>query len=269
MEEIERRIGAIEADLEHGSAFLTAEAVKVLGDASRTGRNGAAWEAYLVGVAGRLAEAKPAMAGLRNATQALLDRLVQLGPEDGRRAGVSLSEQLLADLKASADSAAANAAMNITAGATVLSCSYSSAVLRSVARAGDEGRAPRVVVYEPERGPDAHGRRLARDVVALGLEARTVDDLAAADVIGSVQLCLTGADAVTASSVLNGSPSLALAHAVKGLAPYYVVCETVKLAREATAAKGYDRIPLSLITAIVTEEGLLGRDEVERRTLGL
>ncbi len=265
MQGIDDRIVAIEQDREHGASFLTMAAVSVLADAASTDPTGDRWEPYVARVARRLAAAKPAMAGLRNASQCLLRRLSALGPAEGRQKAQKLSEDLRAKLRASAQCAAANAARLIAPNGAIATCSYSSAVLRACQKAHEAGAPLRVLVFEPVTGGDAPGRHLAGDLTDAGISARVVGGPAASEAIVGVQAVLIGADAAVPECVVNGTPSLSLARAARGRVPLYVVCETAKFAREAQVDIGYDRVPLGLVTGVVTEVGILRPADVARR----
>ena len=118
------------------------------------------------------------MASVRNATRRLLHQLLTLGPEKGRRRALSLARRLAAQLQASADAAAVNASHLISRGTTVITCSYSSAVIRAVQHAQQSGKAPVPTILEPADDDASHGARLARELRAAGVEARLVDSLA-------------------------------------------------------------------------------------------
>ena len=176
----------------------------------------------------------------------------------------TLSRKLLADLRDSAQSAATNAAGLLPSNATIATCSYSSAIIHTCQKALDEGRITTALVFEPLAEADAPGRRMAGELADLGLSTEVVTGPVGHDVIGRAHMVLVGADAVSPTVVVNGTPSLALAQAARGRVPFYVVCETVKLAREAKADVGYDLVPLNLVTAIATEKAVLTPSEVER-----
>ena len=263
MEDIDSRVRGIRRDRQHGATFLTVHAIGVLSDAASTHPPNAEWEGYVGNVTAGLAAAKPAMAGLRNATARLTRRLVRLGSVEGRRQAHRLAQNLLDEIRSSARAAAANAAHLLAPNATLATCSYSSAVLRTCGRARDEGTALTALVWEPTAGPDAPGRRMVERLSGLGVAAEPVGDSDPEALIGRAGLALVGADAVTPESVVNGAPSLSLASAARGRIPFYVVCETVKFAREAHVEDGYDRIPMALVTGIASERGVLEPYDLE------
>ena len=80
MQEIASQIAAIRADTEHGATFLTQEALTVLKDAATVIPEDTSWEDSLTWVGKTLTEAKTPMAGLANATDRFLQKLLKLGP---------------------------------------------------------------------------------------------------------------------------------------------------------------------------------------------
>ena len=258
-----RRIAAIAEDREHGSTYLTLEAVRVLGEAAEGALPDARWAGDLARTARQLADAKPAMAGVRNASAQLLGRLLALGSVEGRRQARTLAEGLVAALREA--SAAASAASLLPQDATVATCSFSFAVLGTLRAATGQGKGTHVLVLESDRGSGAHGQRLTAALREAGVDAEVVPGNAAIDVVGRATLALVGADAVAPGCIVNGTPTLALAQASKGRIPFYVVCETVKMVAQAVAAPGYDIVPIELVTAVVTEDGAHTPEEIRRR----
>ena len=245
VEEIELRIAAIGGDRDHGSTFLAMEAVRVMAAAAEVYGPGPDWQARLSEVAGRLAAAKPAMAALRNATRSLLEDLAALGPVEGRPRADALAQRLLAAMRTAAETAAANAARLIHHSATVATCSYSSAVLRTAQRAHSEGKSPRIVVLEPAPRPPSAGHGLVEELENLGFAVEVSDS--AGSVAERANLAIIGADAV--------SPEWVAASAAH--VPFYVVCERLKITDRAIPAPAYDLVPVALVAGVVTEEGLL------------
>ncbi len=256
VEEIELRIAAIGGDRDHGSTFLAMEAVRVMAAAAEVYGPGLDWQARLSEVAGRLAAAKPAMAALRNATRSLLEDLAALGPVEGRPRADALAQRLLAAMRTAAETAAANAARLIHHSATVATCSYSSAVLRTAQRAHSEGKSPRIVVLEPAPRPPSAGHGLVEELENLGFAVEVSDS--AGSVAERANLAIIGADAVSPEWVVNGAPTMELAEAASAAhVPFYVVCERLKITDRAIPAPAYDLVPVALVAGVVTEEGLL------------
>ena len=265
MEDVERRIAAIGADREHGAAYLTREAVRTLGFAAAACRPGPGWSECLEDVAERLVAGKPTMASLANATRRLLGELLALGPRGAGARARELVERLVAELRASGEEAVGRAAALVPADATLLTCSYSSAVLRTVGLCRDAGRTPAVAVLETAPGQESAGRRLAGGLNDVGITVRVVGPDAFDDALSGATLALVGADAVTPELIVNGSPTLALAESAWGKVPLYTVCESIKLIADIGTEPGYDRIPFEMVTGVITEHGTLTQADVRRR----
>ena len=262
MQEIASQIAAIRADTEHGATFLTQEALTVLKDAAAVIPGDTSWEDSLTWVGKTLIEAKSPMAGLANATDRFLQKLLKLGPLEGKTQAAALLKELLTEFSQAADVAASRAAELLPERGEIVTCNYSSTVVRVFEKALAAGKSLRATVFEPLPGSDDPGRRLADELRQLGISATATDSLAVERTLGSVHGALIGADAVTPAFVINGVPSLAMARAVQGRVPLYVVTETLKFSRVARAAPGYDLVPVELATAVVTQEHTLRPMEI-------
>jgi translation initiation factor eIF-2B subunit delta len=83
--------------------------------------------------------------------------------------------------------------------------------------------------------------------------------------IAKADKALVGADSITGDGYLiNGKPTLLLAYAAKSKdLPLYVACESAKFAIPGYITKGtelesaFDRVPLDLVTGIITEKGTM------------
>ena len=137
--------------------------------------------------------------------------------------------------------------------------------MRACEKARDAKKTVEVLAFERQGDQGGHGRRLAAEMATLGFATMVVGDLPARDASGWAPVALIGADAATPQFVVNGASSLALARAAQGRMPFYVVCESVKFAGEASPQTGYDRVQHQLLTGIVTEEGVLTPADVGRR----
>ena len=259
-EELDARIAALERDLEHGAGLLTARGVEILRDACAAMPR-ERWDEELPRVAERIWAAKPAMAGLKNAVALLLSDLLELGPDDDDAAVRELAWRLTDGLRRVGDMAADNAAAVVGPQARVVTCSYSSAVTRTLVAAARFGPPGSVVVYEPRTGDYAPGRRLVDAIAAAGWPA-SAHAGPASEAVENADLVLVGADAVTTGALVNGAPTAELAAAALDRVPFYVVCETIKFTDDAAPAPGYDRVPLEQVTDVITENGRLSRPAI-------
>ncbi len=251
-------------DSSHGAARITAEALILFGRAAAGLPEDTCRQAALHAMAEGIASARPSMAGLGNAVRRLGAELASADPSRA----LALSELHVAALRCASEAVAARAAALLPDHATLVTCSYGTAVPRLAGAARSRGNCVTAVVYEPDASPDAYGLRLAGDLRALGVECRVDVELPGSWAEG--QAVVIGADSVTSEELLNGSPSLALVAAAAGLIPVYALSEEVKMTRgDIEEEPGMDRVPLELFTAVVTEAGPLCPDAVRSRISGL
>ncbi len=257
-------VRGLRQDASHGAAQITAEALTLFGRAAARLPEGTCRQTALRAMAEEIASARPAMAGLGNAVRRLGAELALADPSRA----LALSELHVAALRRASEAVAARAAELFTDPATLVTCSYGTAVPRLAAAALTRGNCVTAVVYEPDASPDAYGLRLAEELRSLGVECRVDSELPGSWAEG--QAVVIGADSVTSQEVLNGSPSLALASAAAGLIPVYALSEEVKMTGgDVGGEPGMDRVPLQLFTAVVTEAGPLSPDAVRSRICGL
>lgn len=254
------RIAALAADRVHGATWLAREAVRILGDAAA--EEGPGWAAAVTDAASRLAGCKPAMAMVANAPARLRDALLTAGEEDGRAGSASLVEAALSEIEHGRAAAAETAAGLVPTGGVVVTCSRSSSVEAALVRAAKAYKAPMVLALESA----GHGSRLAADLAARGVPAEVLPDSAARSVVGRSDLALVGADAVSSSGVVNGTPSLALAEACAGEIPLYAVAQGLAFTGRASAERGYDLVPLERLAGVACEEGVLDAQAVAALT---
>ena len=102
----------------------------------------------------------------------------------------------------------------------------------------------------------AHGQHMADSLVAEGLDDTDIpDDAALAE--QKPTLAIIGADRVCSDkSLVNGTPSLAFAEALGGVAPLYVACETFKLDDDCHIEPGFDRVPGDLVAGYIIDRGV-------------
>ena len=94
------------------------------------------------------------------------------------------------------------------------------------------------------------------------MDTNVIDTPALESELKQARLVMVGADAVTSQYLVNGTPTLELARVANGVIPIYVVCETIKFAMSIPAEPGFDRVPLALVSALVTEKGVESQEVV-------
>lgn len=266
--DLEKRIAALAADRQSGASELLSEAIDVL-RAAQASRD----EVRDVGEA--LRRAQPSMAPLWNAAEAAgrgdLERFAQRAARAPRAIARFASDLLEAGLPPSA-------------ALSVVTISYSSSVagvFEAIAR-----RRPLEVACGEGR-PALEGRRLAARLAAAGARVTLYGDAAIARALDGAGAVVVGADAVTSTWFLNksGTRMLAAAAAHQGL-PVYVLagrekclapgCASALTIREEASSEVwpdppagvvvrnpyFERIPLDLVAAVVSDIGVLGPGEI-------
>jgi translation initiation factor 2B subunit (eIF-2B alpha/beta/delta family) len=156
------------------------------------------------------------------------------------------------------------------------------------------GHAPGIEVICPEARPLFEGLRTARELGEKGIKVRIVVDFAALSLVGESDVVMVGADAITPEGVVNkiGTYGLALAAREKAV-PFYVLASTEKFlsppfshalrierrdpeeVTEETIPHGavenfyFDFTPLTFITAVVTQHGVILGSEVAESLKGV
>jgi translation initiation factor eIF-2B subunit delta len=170
----------------------------------------------------------------------------------------------------------------------VLTHSYSSTVLRTLTDAKKAGKQFEVICTESR--PICEGFQLVKKLIESNIKVQLQIDSAAAYAIKDADLVLVGADCVTPLGLVNkvGTYGLALG-AKERRVPVYALCGTEKLLGAEMAAgfrilkrdpkeiwpdspKGvevlnfyFDTTPLGLLTAIITEEGMIPGSKIVER----
>ncbi|GGN05998.1 NUDIX domain-containing protein [Halarchaeum nitratireducens] len=266
-------VESVRDDGTHGSAYLSVRACEVLRDDAASGAD---YDA-LLGTARELLTAREGMAAVVNR----VNRVVA-DAADADADAVLASASAVIDAALAADRDAAATAAAELADASLLTLSRSRTVRDAIVGA-DPGR---VVVAESRTGRE--GVVAAERLGDAGLDVTLTTDAAVASLVAAVDAVLVGADTVLRDgSVVNkvGTRAAALAAAAVDV-PVYAVCATDKVAPEtdpddpdleaASPTELYDGdapldvvnplfdvTPASLVTRVVTEDGVLDPADVE------
>ncbi len=283
MDNLEQRIELVRNDREHGSRWLVREAISILHDLA-TERTLPAdeqirqvWRSAL-----ELAQARPAMAALSVAIGRILSA------QDGLEGIAREAAQLLEEYDHAVEHIAAYACPLL--GGTLMTHSLSGTVLGVLISCSP--KIERMVVLEGR--PRYEGRDMARALAKHAMAVTLITDAQSDIFLAQCQAVVVGADSVLANGdVLNKAGTALLAWAARGhKIPFYVLCETLKIAprrwsgdlsqleeKEAeevleqpipgvTARNFYfDRTPAKLVTKVITEQGLMGKQEVRQMAL--
>ncbi len=235
----------------------------------------------------RLISARPAMAPVCNIVNRLLKTVTakvrRRDLDSIRQLTISKADELVADSLEAIAQIAKYSSRLIADGDRIMTHSYSSTVVAALKEAFIQHKD--IEVIATRSGPGRSGERTVRELGDHGIPLTFIDDTAVGLYISTVNKVMVGADRVCADgAVVNGIGTYQLALATERVKiPFYVLCETLKfdsrlksdevdleekepsevvepgrLPPEVRIKNPYfDITPLELITAVVTENGLL------------
>ncbi len=249
--EIIRGIENVRNDREHGASFLARESLRVLALAAELSISDEQSSFALKNVASQLARARPPMAAIKTMARRFVAEIERREPDYDSQL---IKRDLLREMESASMKAARNAAEVVQQGARVLTCSYSSAVLRSFAYAREAGRTFRVLAVESKIGEVSHGRSFLKEATTLGISADLVRDDSIAECLKRADMVLVGVDAILPDgSAVNGWPTRELAELARDIVPFFVVGESFKRDTEAHVEEGFELVPGNLITRTITD----------------
>jgi translation initiation factor 2B subunit (eIF-2B alpha/beta/delta family) len=288
---MQRRIQAVREDREHGSRWLVRETIQILRDLAirveqeqdSQGHN-APQLAVLYDTGRQLAQARPAMAALAHAVGRVLH--VQGGAAGMKQA----ANRLLHDYDTATTRITEHATPFLHG--TVLTCSISGTVLEVLSAC--KGSISRVIALEGR--PRYEGREMAQSLAKHEIPLTVITDAEADIFMPLSDMVVVGADSVLANGdVLNKAGTALLGWSAQGhTIPFYVLCETLKIAPYLWSTTAYeqnlamleekegsevwaqplqgvtvrnfyfDHTPANLVSKVITEQGVLSRQEIER-----
>lgn len=266
------RIGEIKNDMVHGAGWLARQAIDTLTLAITESRAKSVddFTKEMQALAEELIQARPSMVSIANYVRQFLHEIRE-GEKDKKDLTTlkSWAEARGTELVELSEKATARAIEYgggiISTGDTVITCSYSSTVYKSLELAHDNEEKFRVLVAESRANGKAYGEIAARELKQHGIPTEVIPDESILQNIVKTDKALVGADSILADgSLINGIPSLTLARAAKEASvPFFAVCETAKfdvqghIASASEPEPGLEKVPADLITGIITEKGIL------------
>ena len=268
---VAERIGEIKNDKVHGAGWLARQAIDTLTLAITE-----SWQKDIAGfiqemksISEDLIKARLSMVSIANYVNQFLDEIRKEGKDKkdlkSLKAWAEARGTEFVELSEKATARAIEYGGGIISTSdTVITCSYSSTVCASLELARDNEEKFRVIVAESRFQDEAFGEITASELEQHGIPAEVIPDESIPSYIARVDKAIIGADSILADgSLINGVPSLALAQAaIEADIPFFVVCETAKFDAHGTAAKappepGLEKVPVGLITGIITEKGIM------------
>jgi len=274
---LKKSISALKKDREHGAGFLALQALEILRQtgAGSTAETAEKFIAEINQVAGALIEARPLMASIANYALFMKEELAAAAktaksPQRLKKTAFSIASRLLKSQEKATAAAVRNAVKLVSRRSIVMTCSHSSAVCSTLEMARRAGMDFKVLAVESRHQKISYGNITADRLQAAGISCTVVPDDQVGWQVARADHVLCGADAVSLHGwLINGTPSLELAGlAARKKKPFHIICETAKfdargfLAGLQRAEPGFDIVPLELVSAIVTERGILSTDRI-------
>lgn len=269
MNEIGQRIEQFKDDRRHGASQLLSTALNILIDA--------AWElpisaeqsiiSQLDTLAGELADARPGMVNINNVMiwyRKSLTYLDKYASVQAIRENAVVQTELIHNycLKTSR-TMIANAVRVINEGSTIITCSYSSTVSRTLIQAFNKGVGFSVLVLQSCWQDCCYGAFMHQEMKEAGIKSSLIEDAGAARYLSRADKVLLGADALFPDGTLiNGYPSRELAMAAASFrrpVPVLALLETFKIARQEESRPiqdGFQAVPFGCLFGVVSEQGL-------------
>lgn len=286
-ERIEALVAPLRADTLSGAAEVARTAADIVGHAAEHTPAESLDElrSILAEVVRRVLDAQPSMAPLVTLARGVLSSVESASSvADGRVAAARAAAAFRSSLEERAEAVAATAAGRLPAGARVATVSSSSTVRAALLRAA--GSVGSVVCFEGR--PMREGRSLAARLAREGIDVTYAVDAATQSLVAGCDALIVGADSIGDLGVVNkiGTASAALA-ASRASVPVYVLADETKILPsrfpqtvedERPGAEVWERapggvtvwnryfevVPAEAITAVVTENGVLSLEELER-----
>lgn len=270
MKTIQDLIKEIILDRQSGASELAVRALQVIKSAILAGRavDKDSFTGELREVTDILAGCRPSMAAIKNCVRQFNQWLeVMIRNEDTLEAlkckcqakAADLEIEIISNKKKSIDIAADF----ISTSSVIVTCSYSSTLIRVLQKAAEQGKELSLHILQSQAGTISYGQKTRQSLESYSLDCRIVDDNNMEESLEGADIVLLGSDTVFRDgSIVNGYPSLklaALAAAHDPPVPVYAISDSSKFsldAMEHRAEPGFDMIPCSLLSGLISEDGL-------------
>jgi translation initiation factor 2B subunit (eIF-2B alpha/beta/delta family) len=272
---IREALSSIKSDHNHGAGRISRRALTILRLAALKDTTESPVELvrHLRLSAFAIASTHPSMLPLSNQLAHSLYIIQRKSPSretiEGVRASVRLTTLRLARSQRRASlSIAHQASRLITDGDCIGTASFSETFIRLCEAARGQGKSFRVLAAESSVQQHRYGALTTSRLQRSGIETIQVPDRSLSREMRSARRFIVGADAILPDgSIINGQPSLTLSMlAFKYGMPFYVVCDSTKVSpnNQVKIEAGFELVPAGLVTALITEEGPLTRQELAR-----
>jgi ribose 1,5-bisphosphate isomerase len=266
------KIDELKKDRVHGAGWLSREAISIMNLAINQSQTKTTVEMIkeTTAVAAEISRVKPSMVSISYYTYQFLNDIT-LAAQSVKNvqtlktlAGAAAKE--LIKLSEDASNLASTYGGRIISNLdTVITCSYSSTVCMAMELARQDKTKFHVLVAESKSDGDSFGRITAKQLKEHSIPVEIIKDESINIRISGANKVIVGADSILSDgSLINGTPTLALAMAAKDVnIPFFAICETAKFDTQGwintskAPEAGFDKVPPDLITGIVMEKGIM------------
>ncbi|MBM3166898.1 MAG: hypothetical protein FJZ83_05650 [Chloroflexi bacterium] len=266
------KISELRNDRIHGAGWLSRQAMGILNLAISQSctANMAALLDEIAATAGEVSKARPTMVSIANYINQFLTEITLAAEsvknvETFKLLAANVAKELTKLSEDAANLASTYGGRIISNLDTVITCSYSSTVCTALELARQDKTKFRVLVAESKANEEAFGRFTARQLKEHHIPVEVIPDRSIDKRISGADKAIVGADSILADgSLINGTPTLALAQAAKKAdIPFFAICETAKfdmhgyISKATAPESGFDMVPPEMITGIIMEKGIM------------
>jgi ribose 1,5-bisphosphate isomerase len=266
------KIREIKFDRTSGASQIARNALGVLRFFVQTSKNTtcSSFKENFIELGRKLFETRPNMAPVQNLVAQIAYEVSSLEEHDlasVRKFAASRIDKMYKESEVAVKKCAKWGATIIGDADCLASCSDSSTVCETFRVTKQVGKNFKVFVAESrsDDGRFHYGEVMAEFLKSIDVYAEIFPDNEIRNYVPDAKCVLVGADSVLCDgAVINGKPTADLAVAAKECGiPFYSVCETSKanvlsyLGKKVELKEEFDLVPANLITAIVTEKGIL------------
>jgi len=269
---ITAQIDDLRNDRLHGASWLSRQAIGIINTAIKESESDTieGFMQEMRSVADEVIQSRPSMVSITNYVSQFLKQIIRISREQTQLDALATyalrkGNELIEYSENAAIKAAERAAATIGNRDTVITCSYSSIVYKTLEIAKSAGATFRVIVAESTNSEISYGEISAGKIKELRITVTLVSDSIIDLYTCKSNVALVGADTVFSDgSLINGTPTFMLARAAaKAGIPFYSVCETAKFdiqkhrEKHSKLEAGFDITPPHLINGFITEEGTI------------
>lgn len=282
MVSVRKSLNSLKKDGAHGAGWLTGQAIEIikLAVSESKARSPVKLAEELNNIVDELIKARPGMVSIANYATRFREELkivvAQSKTTEGfKKKCATIATILTKHHEKSSLGEARNAAKIILNRSIVMTCSYSSAVCRTLELAKKKGTDFKVLVVESKSNGISYGNMTVSNLKRSKISAKLVPDDHIRWHASRADVVLLGADTISLHGwMLNGTPSFELIRiAGRRNIPVYIVCELSKFDVQGILTglrepePGFDIIPLDLVTGIVTESAMSKPDDIHSLTM--